>query len=68
MSAFKDESYLQGYMDAIRTFTKELEAYRDYAFDSESYTDEELEGIGRMEAEFQQWLVDHVGSIGEELE
>lgn len=65
---FDDPGYLQGYADALKRFSQELDSYKDFAFASDAFTDAEVEGITRMEADLQQWLNDHVGEIEEELE
>lgn len=68
MSRFDDPGYLSGYTDALNMVAQELEAYKDFAFDSMSFSDDELSGVTRMEGEIQQLLVDHVVQIGEEME
>ena len=60
---FQDHIYLEGYMDALSRFSKELDTYKEYAFDSDAFSDQELDGVMRMEADLQQWLSDEIDKV-----
>lgn len=67
MSKFEDHSYLQGYADAMKEVSEQMDAYKDFAFEDETFSEEQVEGVNRMEHDMQGWLLDKAAEIEDEV-
>jgi hypothetical protein len=61
-----DDTYVRGYLDAVKRLSEEVKAYADYAFDSEEYNEEEVGAITQMEGSLQAAFLDIVNNLQNE--
>ena len=59
----KDGQYLRGYIDALSKFSKDLDDYKENAFESDAFTNEEVDGVTRMEHDLQRLLSDYIDEL-----